>query len=87
VWRQDPLGRKKLCHKVALRFEGFKFKYFWIWFFTHSQSCEIKNRLDGLMTRELFNEPWLRKTKTSVIKQFQPTAWPRNNRTPYYMTI
>jgi hypothetical protein len=28
VWRQDPLGRKKLCHKVALRFEGFKFKYF-----------------------------------------------------------
>jgi len=38
-------------------------------------------------TSELFNEPWLRKNKNGERKQFQPTAWPRNNRTPQRFII
>jgi hypothetical protein len=55
------------------------------------QQTKLRGAKTGLIcsgsTHELFNEPWLRKNINSKMKQFQPTAWLRNNRTPQRFII
>jgi hypothetical protein len=66
----------------ALCLKCLKFKCFWNWLFTHRRSCEVGRKQAWsavvLQLSYSMNPDWV--NKKGKRKQFQSTAWLRNNR-------